>query len=638
MIRFRLPRTLVARTALATVIAVTSCCPALADVFSVGSVNPVPPAAGGVFSTASQLLVGDQNATNNADTRAFVSVDDGTLLQYGQLIVGNDEYFLGEVVVDGDFLAGENTQFNFSASAVSNNPTVQIGNQGTGILTVGGGSTMNVTSSSGMMSIGFDTTGIGYVTIKDPWTILTVEDNLYVGQEGIGTLEVLNGALVTTIDNSSTRQINIGATATGVGLVVVDGFNSVLRSASTLVVGNTITGTPTTYGQGTLRISNGGIVEVNEINVPTITVGRLGRIEIDGGTLLGNIPTTGVGTTVNGYLGGSGHVRGTTTFTGESTWGAGPGQVLRFHNLVNNQGAGTIINGEVRFLGALANNAGAGATPPGRITLENGTVYFSQGLTNNGVISSASGATNIHGAITNTGNIVVARDTVATFNDNVNNTTGTITILPGGNALFLANLSFQSMAFLSLGVGMSNLEDTSGQIGSGGIATLGGSITVNTEPSYTPTLGDSFELLTADGGIVGTFNTVTLPNIPGTLEYRLLYSTSSVRMEVAIEGMSIALGGDYNDDGIVDALDYTVWRNNFGQLVTLPNDETPGEVTAEDYDVWKANYGETLLAGSGGLVIPTPSQVPEPPALFFLMIAGVTFLVASGRRSRCAIR
>jgi L-ascorbate metabolism protein UlaG (beta-lactamase superfamily) len=52
--------------------------------------------------------------------------------------------------------------------------------------------------------------------------------------------------------------------------------------------------------------------------------------------------------------------------------------------------------------------------------------------------------------------------------------------------------------------------------------------------------------------------------------------------------------GDYNEDTVVDAADYTVWRNNLGQDIALPhegNNITPGMVTIEDYDFWKSRYG-----------------------------------------------
>jgi hypothetical protein len=70
--------------------------------------------------------------------------------------------------------------------------------------------------------------------------------------------------------------------------------------------------------------------------------------------------------------------------------------------------------------------------------------------------------------------------------------------------------------------------------------------------------------------------------------------------------------GDYNNDGVVNAADYTVFRDNLGQPVALPNENsaaaTPGLVDEEDYDFWKANFGlgsDTLAGGA----IPEPSTV-----------------------------
>ena len=55
--------------------------------------------------------------------------------------------------------------------------------------------------------------------------------------------------------------------------------------------------------------------------------------------------------------------------------------------------------------------------------------------------------------------------------------------------------------------------------------------------------------------------------------------------------------GDYNRDGIVNAADYTVWRNNLGSGTALPNDDTAG-VGPDDYVRWKTNFGQTAGAGS----------------------------------------
>jgi hypothetical protein len=70
------------------------------------------------------------------------------------------------------------------------------------------------------------------------------------------------------------------------------------------------------------------------------------------------------------------------------------------------------------------------------------------------------------------------------------------------------------------------------------------------------------------------------------------------------------LNGDYNDDGIVDAADYVVFRKYLGTNTSLPNDTTPGTVQQVDYDVWQANAGRT--SGSGSTI---GAPVPEPAAI-----------------------
>jgi hypothetical protein len=85
-------------------------------------------------------------------------------------------------------------------------------------------------------------------------------------------------------------------------------------------------------------------------------------------------------------------------------------------------------------------------------------------------------------------------------------------------------------------------------------------------------------------------------------------------MEVRLP--SQALVGDYNNDGSVNAADYTVWRNNLGgDGSTLGANRDPangsGPVSAADYSSWKAHFGEPG-AGSGGL---SSAAVPEPATL-----------------------
>ncbi|TWU00706.1 hypothetical protein Pla108_16580 [Botrimarina colliarenosi] len=86
------------------------------------------------------------------------------------------------------------------------------------------------------------------------------------------------------------------------------------------------------------------------------------------------------------------------------------------------------------------------------------------------------------------------------------------------------------------------------------------------------------------------------------------------------------LPGDYNSDGVVDAADYTVWRDNHGSTTSLAADGDGDRTIGEgDYAVWSQHYGAN---GSGGV---TP--VPEPTAAALLAIG---WLAASRRHGRDA--
>ena len=89
-------------------------------------------------------------------------------------------------------------------------------------------------------------------------------------------------------------------------------------------------------------------------------------------------------------------------------------------------------------------------------------------------------------------------------------------------------------------------------------------------------------------------------------------------------------GGDYNGDGVVDAADYTVWRDNVGggpagdgtttgDLLGVPD----GVVDEFDYDYWAQEYGS--------LVGPPATAVPEPLSLAFL---GCAVLLSAATRRR----
>jgi hypothetical protein len=76
-----------------------------------------------------------------------------------------------------------------------------------------------------------------------------------------------------------------------------------------------------------------------------------------------------------------------------------------------------------------------------------------------------------------------------------------------------------------------------------------------------------------------------------------------------------ALAGDYNNNGKVDAADYTVWRDKFG-AATISNRGVGimGPVGSADYNYWKSHFGEGTGSGSA-----TGIATPEPRAIALLL-------------------
>ncbi len=88
--------------------------------------------------------------------------------------------------------------------------------------------------------------------------------------------------------------------------------------------------------------------------------------------------------------------------------------------------------------------------------------------------------------------------------------------------------------------------------------------------------------------------------------------------------------GDFNNDGVVDAGDYLVWRKHLGSSEWRLNGNGNGSGTIDvaDYELWKFHYGNRA---TGGLAL-APQSIPEPATCLACVLAGIVLL--SARRLR----
>ena len=131
---------------------------------------------------------------------------------------------------------------------------------------------------------------------------------------------------------------------------------------------------------------------------------------------------------------------------------------------------------------------------------------------------------------------------------------------------------------------------------------LGGSLSILLMPGFTPTTGNSWLIISAGSIMGGQFSSITAG-------YSVQQQGDNLMLFFGA-APPLVLAGDYNDDGVVDAGDYVVWRKAMAGGIILANEtDSVGSVDQADYDAWQNNFGGADGNGSGGAVF---SNVPEP--------------------------
>jgi hypothetical protein len=194
---------------------------------------------------------------------------------------------------------------------------------------------------------------------------------------------------------------------------------------------------------------------------------------------------------------------------------------------------------------------------------------------------------------------------------------GTVSIGPLNSVTVGSNLKVWPGGTIALAQG--------GTLDISGAANLGGDLKFNLTATPDPHAGDSFQILSATGGVSGTFATTMLPTLDPGLTWNVVYAATSVSLTVVA-----GLPGDFNGNGVVDAADYVMWRNNVGSTTALPNDSIGGTIGPAQYSEWRAHFGQTSGSGSGAIETGS-SSVPEPTAA--TLVFGALSCLFAGHRN-----
>jgi hypothetical protein len=155
---------------------------------------------------------------------------------------------------------------------------------------------------------------------------------------------------------------------------------------------------------------------------------------------------------------------------------------------------------------------------------------------------------------------------------------------------------FGAGSVLGIEIGGVEAGATHDKITVNGALNLDGTLQVSLIDEFTPSVGDSFEILDWTT-LSGAFDQLVLPSI-GALAWDTSQLYTSGILAIA---QATSIPGDSNFDNVVDAADYVAWRKI--------NSNGTG------YTDFYTNFG--TAGGTGG----GEGAVPEPAALVFLIIA-----------------
>jgi outer membrane autotransporter protein len=403
-------------------------------------------------------------------------------------------------------------------------------NGGDGVLVVSNGAT--VVSTDGHLGVGFGG-ATGTVTVDGAGSTWTNSSDLFVGDQAIGTLTISNGGAV------SNALGYLGYDFGSTGTATVTDAGSTWTNSSDLYVGN--------YGTGTLTVSNGGAISAGSV-VLAANAGSVGTLNIGGAS------------------GSAATAAGTVSAAGIQ-FGLGSGTINFNHTETNYDFASDISGGgTINQLAGVTKLAGNSSGFTGTTSVFGGGLY---------VNGSLGGAINVTGGLLGgsgtTGNVTIASG--GTFAPG--NSIGTINV---GDTTFLAGSTY---AVEVESGGTSDLISATGTV-----TISGGTVYVIAYPDYA--LGTTYTIVTAAGGVTGTFDSASFEGGSVFIAPTLTYDANNVYLDlakasfasVAMTPNQIAAAGGADSLGAGNALYDAIFALGIASEAQTAFDAISGEIHA----------------------------------------------------------
>ena len=206
------------------------------------------------------------------------------------------------------------------------------------------------------------------------------------------------------------------------------------------------------------------------------------------------------------------------------------------------------------------------------------------------------------------------------------------TIAPGlsaGKIRFEQDLTLNAGSVLEYEFGGLTPITQFDQIDVGGTATLIGTIEVQLIDNFQPSVGDTFQVLTATS-VVNTFDNIVTSDGSNMFNFDVtaIYSATDVKLRID----DIFLSADFDHDDDVDGTDFLILQVGLG--LTMEVDNTNGDANGDglvddaDLSIWENQYGSVISP------LVAAAAVPEPSGCVLLILGAIGLF----RRRRCRFR